>query len=393
MLNAKARDCFLPSRASVAGQAKRALLEAVKVQGKGQSPLGTAPDKAAIRLFLHPRDARLLPFKALPLAGRERMNAIRSQLEGSLLEDIDQLVISCRFDSRSWFVGFCQKPWLNALVQEAKALGMKLEGIWPAQCLAGSDRPANVDLWPVIEEINNSDLPWPPRQGFHGQIPETLKAFNLLEALVLRGEQASWATTVDGSSVIWQRFVLGLAQVRWAMVHAPKGALSKPLALGLALVMAAAVALQIDTWLLKMRLEASEAALARLFQETMPNQSVMVDPVLQLQRALEKRRQSPTAGSDASSAADPLAGMLLMQRALSRAAGASAAEAIQMVEWTAGPSGGLLSLRWKPSAIEQQSLRPLVQDLAARGGWSVQWGAPQEGLMQWRAVPRTASAS
>ncbi|HAB47670.1 MAG TPA: hypothetical protein DCE31_05495 [Lautropia sp.] len=64
-----------------------------------------------------------------------------------------------------------------------------------------------------------------------------------------------------------------------------------------------------------------------------------------------------------------------------------------MVEWTAGPSGGLLSLRWKPSAIEQQSLRPLVQDLAARGGWSVQWGAPQEGLMQWRAVPRTASAS
>jgi hypothetical protein len=64
-----------------------------------------------------------------------------------------------------------------------------------------------------------------------------------------------------------------------------------------------------------------------------------------------------------------------------------------MIEWTAGPSGGLLSLRWKPSAIEQQNLRPLIQDLAIKGGWTVQWGTPQEGLMQWRANARAVNAS
>ena len=73
-LNAKSRACFLPSRASVAGQAKRALLEALKPAVNGQdqaeprafkgastvagatAAAGAAATKQSLQLFLHPRD-------------------------------------------------------------------------------------------------------------------------------------------------------------------------------------------------------------------------------------------------------------------------------------------------------------------------------------------------
>ena len=115
--------------------------------------------------------------------------------------------------------------------------------------------------------------------------------------------------------------------------------------------------------------------------------------MLQLQRALDQRRQSPFVGSGQATDMDPIAGMLLMQRALSRAAGASAADAVQMIEWRTGPSGAILSLRYNASAVDQQSLRPIVQDLASKAGWSVQWGAAQEGLMQWQARSRQGYGS
>ncbi|NCV61181.1 MAG: hypothetical protein EBW52_07255, partial [Betaproteobacteria bacterium] len=119
----------MPARASVAGQAKRALLEACKSRAQGP-----------IRLYLHPRDARLLRLKALPLRGVERINALRSRLEASLLEDVDQLVIASCFEPQRWLAGFCHKKWIEALVHQAKALDIKLEGIWPAPCLY-SDGP------------------------------------------------------------------------------------------------------------------------------------------------------------------------------------------------------------------------------------------------------------
>jgi hypothetical protein len=163
--------------------------------------------------------------------------------------------------------------------------------------------------------------------------------------------------------------------------------------LGLACMAVAGIGLQIDTWTLQSRVEEAEAELGRLFKETMPNQTVMVDPVLQLQRALDQRRQSPFVGSGKAMDMDPIAGMLLMQRALSRAAGASAADAVQMIEWRTGPSGAILSLRYNASAVDQQSLRPIVQDLASKAGWSVQWGTAQEGLMQWQAQSRQGYGS
>jgi hypothetical protein len=407
-LRPQSRSCFLPSRTSVAGRAQKALLRSLEaasneaIAGSGSLALGTGAQ--GIKLYLHPRDARLLGFKPLPLVGVERVNALKSQLEGSLLEDLDRLVLACRFERDQWYAALSDKSWIEALAIEARSLGLKLEGVWPAQCLFDVAEIAQTDKPSEAWEHSNLDLLWPPargqveastriRQWPDKALKKHEQGLNLLEALVLGDEKNAWAATSADSVGIGRRFALLVAQVRWALSHSPKGSLRRPMTLGLACMAVAGIGLQIDTWTLQSRVEEAEAELGRLFKETMPNQTVMVDPVLQLQRALDQRRQSPFVGSGQATDMDPIAGMLLMQRALSRAAGASAADAVQMIEWRTGPSGAILSLRYNASAVDQQSLRPIVQDLASKAGWSVQWGAAQEGLMQWQARSRQGYGS
>lgn len=377
---ARAQSCYLPARAAVAGQAKRALLEACKSRAEGP-----------IRLYLHPRDARLLRLKALPLRGVERINALRSRLEASLLEDVDQLVIASCFEPQRWLAGFCHKKWIEALVHQAKALDIKLEGIWPAPCLYSDGPLFDQEGLDAMSEASNVQRAWPPETLPAFKVSDPHPGLNLLEALVLRSDNQAWSTLSSTTPHWFRALALRLAHARWALQHAPKGSLRRPAFYALLVFFTAASALQFDTWLLQGRVEQAEAELAQLFKETMPAQSVMVDPVIQLQRALDQRRQSPALGPASDAQLDPVAGLLLMQRALSRAGGVSAAEAVEMVEWTA--SAGLLTLRWKPMAIEQQSLRPIVQEIASKGGWSVQWGSPQESVMQWRALKGQGYAS
>jgi hypothetical protein len=340
----------------------------------------------------------------MPLAGIERVNALRSQLEGSLLEDLDRLVIAYRFERDRWYAALSDKSWIEALVIEARSLGLKLEGVWPAQCLlnvgvlAQSEKPSeawepsNLELlWPPSREqvdASTNIRPWPDKA-----LKSTEQGFNLLEALVLGDVKNTWASNSADSVGIGRKFALFVAQIRWALSHSPKGSLRRPMSIALACMAVAGISLQIDTWTLQSRVEEAEAELGLLFKETMPSQTVMVDPVLQLQRALDQRRQSPFVGSSKAMDMDPIAGMLLMQRALSRAAGASAGDAVQMIEWRTAPSGVMLSLRYNASLVDQQSLRPIVQDLASKAGWSVQWGTAQEGLMQWQARSRQGHAS
>ena len=406
-LRPQSRSYFLPSRTSVAGQAKKALLLSLKAASNeakaGSSSLTSGTGAQVIKLYLHPRDARLLGFKPMPLAGVERVNALRSQLEGSLLEDLDRLVLACRFERDQWYAALSDKSWIEALAIETRSLGLKLEGVWPAQCLFDFGDMAQTDKPSEAREHSNLDLHWPPARGkgeastsvrqWPDKASKNEQGLNLLEALVLGDEKNAWAATSADSAGIARRFALLFAQARWALSHSPKGSLRRPMTLGLACMAVAGIGLQIDTWTLQSRVEEAEAELGRLFKETMPNQTVMVDPVLQLQRALDQRRQSPFVGSGKAMDMDPIEGMLLMQRALSRAAGASAADAVQMIEWRTGPSGAILSLRYNASAVDQQSLRPIVQDLASKAGWSVQWGTAQEGLMQWQARSRQGYGS
>ena len=421
---AKARLCFLPSRASVSGQAKRALREALRLRA-GQT--FRQASNQPIRLYLHPRDARLLALKPMPLSGAERLNAIRSQLEASLLEDIDRLVVAMRFEAQRWTIALCRQNWIESLSHEAKALGIRIEGIWPGQCLMKDRLLIDGDHALRPAESIHVEMPWPPEGGQSSFTDDGRLEFearlNLLDALVLQGNTDAWAAVTSSSSAWGRRIALRLAQARWSLRHAPKGALRRPLVYVCLTLILAGLCLQVDSWMLQSRVESLEGEVAAIFKETMPAQTVMVDPVVQLQRALDQRRQSPLGASATAAQADPLAGMLLMQRALSRAGGARAAEAVQMIEWTGTtsrgasssgtsssgtssigaasggapsggpPTGGMLSLRWKPSAIDQQSLRPIVQDLASRGGWAVQWGSPEEGMMQWRSALRPASSS
>ena len=437
-LTAKGKPCFLPSRASVSGKAGLALRGALRAGtgdrlgtgdragtgerlGRPEAPrhahgLGSSSNES-IRLYLHPRDARLLVLKPMPLSGAERLNAVRSQLEASLLEDIDRLVIATQFESQRWIIALCQQHWLEALAQEAKSLGLRIEGIWPGQCLLKSSFSLDAEQSTKISESAHVDQPWPPAgvqsrfgAGAGPELGAQLRMeapLNLLDAMLLRSDTGAWASLTPSSTGVGRSLALNIARARWAVAHAPEGAIQRPFSLAMLTLLLAGICLQVDSWMLQSRVEAVEADLARIFKETMPAQTVMVDPVVQLQRALDQRRQSPMSATATEAQADPLAGMLLMQRALSRAGGVSAAEAVEVIEWTgiatgtaqaggaAGTvaSGGLLSLRWKASAVDQQTLRPIVQDLASRGGWTVQWGAPQEGMMQWRSSFKPASSS
>lgn len=338
-----------------------------------------------VKLYLHPRDGRLINLKPVPVSGKERFNAIRALLEGSLLVELDQLVMASRLGSERWITALCDKNWIEMLFEAAKTLGITLEGIWPAQVLFDSASAFNPDGQGGLSELAVIDLVWPPKSEFNDSTTINEPGLNLLEAMILRKEDATWVSVTDGSLQWWRRLDLLLAHARWAIGHAPEGALRRPLLIGIILLSFLGISLQIDTWMLQHRVEQSEVRLEKLFRETMPAQTVMVDPVLQMQRALEKRSQSPSL--DPKEAIDPLSGFLLIQRSLSRVAGVAAGDAVQQIEWVTDPSGSLLSLRWNQSIVDQQSLRPIIQEMASKTGLSVQWGSPQEGLVQLRFRP------
>jgi hypothetical protein len=153
----------------------------------------------------------------------------------------------------------------------------------------------------------------------------------------------------------------------------------------LTVALLAGLALQADTLRMRAELEARETEVARLFREMVPGTQAMVDPVIQAQRVLEQWRRNPSALANAQP--DPLAGLVLAHTALTRAGGSGAVEAVRAIEWKGreGPNGGILTLRWKPGALDPSTLRPVTQELAARAAWTVQWGGSSESMMQWRA--------
>jgi len=170
----------------------------------------------------------------------------------------------------------------------------------------------------------------------------------------------------------------------------PSEAWRQPLAGLLGLAVLAALALQLDTLRMRADLAESEAEVAKLFREIVPGTQAMVDPVIQAQRVLEQRRSNPSASAD--SQPDPLLALVLAHTALSRSGGTGAVEAVRSIEWKGreGSSGGILSLSWKPGALDPSTLKPLTQELAARASWTVQWGGSSESMMQWRApVPES----
>ena len=404
---------YLPARAAVKSSAALALRKAAE-QASGDLPphrrsAGEAAHRPRVALILHPRDARQLRFPALDLGRGERLAALRSQLEASLLEDVQDLVIAARFAPQVWVAALCNRRWIEAIVAAADEQGMHLVGIWPAQACADASAsqaakklahggtaggephtPLPLESAPDVgprAEAPNTSQDWPP---IHRWAEGLDPAMNLLEAMLLHREEDPWGG-LRGDRW-WSPRALRLAGARlsWTLRTMPSEAWRQPLAGLLGLAVLAALALQLDTLRMRADLAESEAEVAKLFREIVPGTQAMVDPVIQAQRVLEQRRSNPSASAD--SQPDPLLALVLAHTALSRSGGTGAVEAVRSIEWKGreGSSGGILSLSWKPGALDPSTLKPLTQELAARASWTVQWGGSSESMMQWRApVPES----
>jgi len=399
---------FLPARAEVQGSALEALRRAHS-QAAGEAPtyrLGADDGGQAgeLALILHPRDARQLRLRALALGGAERMAALRSQLEASLLEDVHDLVIAARFETRAWVAGLANRNWIAQLLAAAEEQNLRLAGIWPAQaCLAvrepaalqkvaerdgAQDAAESLDRSRISAasgedaEMRSDAWVWPPRDRAIGPLDP---AMNLLEALLLHRQEDPWAGLRGDGGWLPRRLLLALARVRWALRTMPAQAWKQPLGALLALIACAGLALEADTVRMRGQLAEREAEVARLFRDIVPGTQAMVDPVVQAQRVLEQWRRNPSSSAD--SQPDPLAAVVLAHAALSRAGGEAAVAAVRALEWKGreGSAGGVLSVRWQAGALDATALRPITQEIAARAAWSVQWGGSGESMMQWRA--------
>jgi len=406
---------FLPARASVGSGAVQALRMAsehaaadLPAHRRSSSPEEQA---APVALILHPRDARQLRLRALALGGAERMAALRSQLEACLLEDVQDLVIAARFESDGWVAGLANRSWIEKILAAANEQGQRAVGIWSAQAYAaalaqgggaadaGRDmgKPAGRDAGKPAggeagtsagretgseSEPRSDQWDWPPRERVVGVLDPSM---NLLEAMLLHRGEDSWAGLRGDRWWSPRGLRLALAKTRWSLETMPAQAWRQPFAALLAAALLAGFALQADTLRMRAELEEREAEVARLFREMVPGTQAMVDPVIQAQRVLEQWRRNPSALTDAQP--DPLAGLVMAHTALSRAGGSGAVEAVRAIEWKGreGSSGGILTVRWKPGALDLSTLRPVTQELAARAAWTVQWGGSSESMMQWRA--------
>jgi len=411
---------FLPARASVKSSAAQALRKAGE-HAAADLPAhrrnsGPEEQATAVAFILHPRDARKVRLRALALRGDERMAALRSQLESCLLEDVQDLVIASRFESDGWVAGLANRRWIEQILEAANEQGQRVFGIWSAQAYAsaleqgGEGRRVHA-YSPLVEsrepgaqqalgegasgagnpagrqtgadmETRSDQWVWPPRERLVCALDPPM---NLLEAMLLHRGEDPWAGMRGDRWWLPRGLRLALARARWSLSTMPARAWRQPLAALLGVALLAGLALQADTLRMRAEIEARETEVARLFREMVPGAQAMVDPVIQAQRVLEQWRRNPSALADGQP--DPLAGLVLAHTALSRAGGSGAVEAVRAIEWKGreGPSGGILTLRWKPGALDPSTLRPVTQELAARAAWTVQWGGSSESMMQWRA--------
>lgn len=315
--------------------------DAGSVQREGVAQLSELAASVAgaqrLVLILAAADVSLLRVMVPPLSPARLRAALPNLVEDQLLTDpADSVVAAGRAIDGLRTVAVVQRDWLELLVNIMLALGARKIQALPAQlCLpyrsgavsaavsaidTGVERDISLTL--RLAEEEGIGLPL-LSQAVSAIAPETVHMLRLVApeaavtlyvpaaemqayqtALEQAGEQRitieadSWAHWITGARNAQPDLALGLSGAAGPGVD--WGRWRWPLVLGSAVLLVNVLALNLDWWRLKQEANATRAALTRIFQEAYPQETVIIDPVLQMRQKLAatKRQAGQPAPDD-----------------------------------------------------------------------------------------------
>lgn len=351
-----------------------------------------------VTLILAAADVSLLRVAVPPLSPARLKVALPNLVEDQLIGELaESVVVAGRAADGLRTVAVAQRDWLEMLARIVAALGAHRISALPAQlCLpyrAGaasaaiteidSDTGRDVALALRLSEQDGIGLPVLPAPG-DGAAQEALHTLRLMvpEADVtlyvpaaevgiyqeLADERITiqpdhWAYWIAGAQGAEPDLMGGLASAagsgfdwsRWRW----------PLILASAVLLINVVALNVDWWRLRQEADTARAALTQTFQAAYPNETVIVDPVLQMRQKIAVAKQA--AGQPAP---DDFATLVAgFAEAWSHAGGAGKAPPIDALEYHER------ALLVRAKALGQIPLAQLETALAAHNLTASQQGA------------------
>jgi general secretion pathway protein L len=278
-----------------------------------------------VTLILAAADVSLLRVAVPPLSPARLKVALPNLVEDQLIGDLaESVVVAGRSADGLRTVAVVQRDWLEMLVRVVAALGARRISALPAQlCLpyragavsaaiteidTGTDRDVALAL--RLSQQDGIGLPVLPPPG--GAVaPEALQTLRLvvpeadITLYVPPAEVGVYQQLADERTTIqpdhWAYWIAGAQDAEPDLLGGLTSAAGPgfdwsrwrwPLTLAIALLLVNIVALNVDWWRLKQEADTARAALTQTFQAAYPNETVIVDPVLQMRQKIAAAKQA-----------------------------------------------------------------------------------------------------
>ena len=350
----------------------------------------------AVHLVLDARDVLWLSPLLPPLAGARLMQALPNAIEDALLQDVSACAIvpdAPRPDGRL-NVAVVDRAWLEVVVSAFEAKGIRVRSVRSALWTL----PARSTQWSVACVGESLALRFGDESGFGwsaGQeVSEREAALEAALSLALHTQPGSGPIQVWIDEPGWQAPLAAVAQRlgqtitveplsltvlegpdllrgregvgrrMWAQWDAR--AWRWPAGLAAAVLVAALVGLNLHWLALEREARDLRRALESRFRQSFPQAQVVVDPLLQMQREVDRMR-----GEGAQEVADDPLPLLARFAAALGSAGIDAVSAIE-----ARP--GQLTVRFQAPRVESQAVRDQLREACARAGLMLQFDSGRE---------------
>ena len=369
---------------------------AVRVPGASEAWAATSleamPDARAVVLLLDARDVSLLALKLPPLSGRRLAQAVPNLLEDVLLQDPQTCAIvpGPGLGDGERVVAVTDRAWLAFVVGAIERRGLRVAAVWPGQLAL----PLAEGRWSAVLAGDGLALRTGPVSGFgwalpagaadagdalDGALDAALSAaprpagIDLLEADAHRRETfdraagrhgltvaAAGAFSPEASPIDLLDGLGAGRRTRWAQ-RIDWRAWRIPAWTAAACLLAFLVGLNLHWASMTRERAALRARMEATFRDTFPGATVVVDPVLQMQRQLSDLRL----GAGRSGPSD----FLPLLARFADALGEDGVDALAALEYR----DGRLRARPKAGALEDPARREALRAACRQRGLSVEF--------------------